>query len=179
MGIDVWLRRRSRQVAAPPVVQIELAPSREQPAAKVEIEAPPRRHAADVSATSWTAVSVGETVLLANLDTPHDRRFASDLALAAAGYPTDTPAIVSFTPTRSGGEEIAAFARGQMDRRRATLAILSRGAAVALGLALAEPGEVAVTTLNGVQCVVVPEIEALRANPEAKRNVWRTLNRRR
>ena len=108
--------------------------------------------------------------------TPQDRRFAQDLVLAVAGYPQEAPALVTFAPMRATGDETAAFARGQIDRRRAECAVVSRSVAAALALPVDDAVEIGVTKLNGARCFVVAEIAALRPNPDAKRNLWRALS---
>jgi hypothetical protein len=110
------------------------------------------------------------------LDVPHDRRLAQDLVLAAAGYPLETPALVTFVQTRAGtaepSSEVIAFARGQTDRRGAERLIVTVSAARELGL------DANATELRGIRCHVIEEIAALRASPDAKRDVWRALIQR-
>jgi hypothetical protein len=185
MGIDVWVRRhRVASVpsaeAAPATRERQRATVRETPAPRREAASPtPTPSAAVVDApTTWTAIAVGRVVLIARCDTPQDRRFAQDLVLAVAGYPQDAPTLVTFVPTRAAGDETAAFARGQIDRRRAECAIVSRSAAAALALPVDDAVEIGVTKLNGARCFVVAELAALRSNPDAKRNLWRALSQR-
>ena len=185
MGIDVWVRRhRAASVpsvdAAPATRERERATVREKPAPKLEAAtaAPTPPTATDDAPTTWTAIAVGRVVLIARCDTPQDRRFAQDLVLAVAGYPQEAPALVTFAPMRVTGDETAAFARGQIDRRRAECAIVSRSVAAALALPVDDAVEIGVTKLNGARCFVVAEIAALRPYPDAKRNLWRALSQR-
>jgi hypothetical protein len=175
MGIDVWVRRRS-------TIQTEdIAPVNARPETRrTTIGLSPIASLATASPSStsvvWTAVSAGQVVLLARLDVPHDRRLAQDLVLAAAGYPLETPALVTFVQTRaSTGEpssEVSAFARGQTDRRGAERLIVTVSAARALGL------DADAKELRGLRCHVIEEIAGLRASPDAKRDVWRALIQR-
>ena len=195
MGIDVWVRRRARVA---PVRQV--APPREAPgegaielsgaSARSVTQSRGREVSPEADAPEpivWTSIGVGSVVLLGRIDGPSERRLALDIAMAAAGYPSESPSIVTFVQTRVSGAaaapEVVAFVRGQTDRRRATdqttkarLLIVTQSTARELGL---DTTATPVEPFHGVECVVVPEMAAMRASPETKQDVWRALNRKR
>src|SRR5262245_28710968 len=171
MGIDVWVRRRAvvpedvpTVAARPEVVGGMLrSPRIESPVTTAASARPPSadtRSAASSTSVEWTAVSAGRVVLLARLGVPHDRRLAQDLVLAAAGYPSEGCALVTFVQTHpsgaTGSAEVAAFARGQTDRRRAERLILTMTAARELGV------DAGATDHRGVRVHVIQEADALR-----------------
>jgi hypothetical protein len=183
MGIEVWVRREAAPVVAtvaitatPPEsetkrAQILHAPERSNPMPTPPVAAPNERRIMLDCVASAGVVLVGECA------SPLDRQLAKDIALALA--PANRQPLKSqfrWPQTQTGDASEAAarnafrgFLRGQIERANARWLLLFGTTATGL---LDQDAQLGPETLR------LPELRALRADPNEKRRLWLSVSPR-
>jgi hypothetical protein len=186
MGIEVWVRREAAPVvatvaitatrSAPPEsetkrAQILHAPERSKPMPTPPVGAPNERRIMLDCVASAGVVLVGECA------SPLDRQLAKDIALALApANPQPLKSQFRWPQTQTGDASEAAarnafrgFLRGQIDRAHARWLLLFGTTATGL---LDQDAQLGPETLR------LPELRALRADPNEKRRLWLSVSPR-
>ncbi len=179
MGIDVWVRRGTAAAVVTPIQSLEgeRPPERTALSLPVAPERPEPTSAAAELRVSLDCIASAGIVLVGEFANALDQRLAQDI-LQAIGGVNAKPQKAQFRwpQTQTGDSSIVAarnayrgFLRGQIERANAQLLLLLGANAASL---LDQDAKLGPDTLR------LPDIRALRADPNAKKQLWLSVSHR-
>ncbi len=187
MGIDVWVRREAAPVVdvlvTPPLataVEMKREQKRDQTVRAPERTSPapaPAVAAANELRITLDCIACGGVVVVGECGSPPDRQLAKDIALALAP-PSAQPQKSQFRwpQTQTGDATEAAarnafrgFLRGQIERATARWVLL---------LGPTATGLVDHDAQLGPETLRLPDLRALRADPNEKKRLWLSVSPR-
>jgi hypothetical protein len=176
MGIDVWVRRGTASGSVAPEVHVEVERSPE-PAAPPPPARPESTAGTAELRVSLDCIAAPGIVVIGDFANAFDQRLAQDVLLAIAGVNAKPQkAQFRWPQTQTGDSGIGAarnayqgFLRGQIERANAQLLLLLGANAASL---LNQDTKLAPETLR------LPDVRALRADPNAKKQLWLSVSHR-
>jgi hypothetical protein len=180
MGIDVWVRRgvaATPMAAAGPVVEVKRSRQHAEPPLPIVSERPQTASTTPELRVSLDCIAAIGIVVVGEFANPLDQRFAQDVLLAIAGMDAKPQkAQFRWPQTQTGDSSLGAarnayrgFLRGQIERANARWLLLLGAHAASL---LNPDAKLEPETLK------LPDVRALRADPNAKRQLWLSVSQR-
>ena len=177
LGVDVWIRRAVIEKAAPRMTatpMVEISPATPL-ATRVPSEAPVAQAGTELR-IQLDCIAAPGVVVVGGFGNPLDRRIVQDIVQAIAGVSAQlqhTQFRWPQTQTGDAGVTAAAnayreFLRGQVERANARRLLLFGETAASLVDTRGGVGEVTILQL--------PDADALRADPLAKKRLWLSVS---